>query len=99
MEIFRRYIPTELPTEKFHRYIPTNFETELFPSVYITDGTIPSVIPLVFSGFLVVGTPGTSLWKEYICKKYTLIFTNGVPTFSQRLSGSVVWYNIFLATC
>ena len=50
----RRYIPTELPTEKFRRYIPTNFETELLSSVYITDGTIPSVIPLVFSGFLVV---------------------------------------------
>jgi hypothetical protein len=46
-----------------------------------------------------LGMPGTSLWKEYICKKYTLIFTNGLPTFSQRLSGSVVWYNIFLATC
>jgi SET domain-containing protein len=50
----RQYIPTELPTEKFRRYIPTNFETELLSSVYITDGTIPSVIPLVFSGFLVV---------------------------------------------
>jgi hypothetical protein len=50
----RRYIPTELPTEKFRRYIPTDFETELLSSVYITDGTIPSVIPLVFSGFLVV---------------------------------------------
>jgi hypothetical protein len=58
-EIFRRYIPTELPTEKFCRYIPTDFETELFLSVYITDGNIPSVIPLVFSGFLVVNYDGS----------------------------------------
>jgi hypothetical protein len=36
------------------RYIPTDFEMELFPSVYITDGKIPSVIPLLLSGFLVV---------------------------------------------
>ena len=46
----RRYIPTELPTD---------FETELLSSVYITDGTIPSVIPLVFSGFLVVIEEGS----------------------------------------
>ena len=45
-----RYIPTEY----FRRYIPTDFETELCPSVLITDGNIPSVIPLLFSGFLVV---------------------------------------------
>jgi hypothetical protein len=53
-EIFRRYIPTELPTESFRRHIPTDFETELCPSVLITDGIFPSVIPLLFSGFLVV---------------------------------------------
>jgi len=35
-------------------YIPTEFETELCPSLIITDGMFPSVIPLVFSGFLVV---------------------------------------------
>jgi len=29
-------------------------ETESFPSVYITDGIFPSVIPLLFSDFLVV---------------------------------------------
>jgi hypothetical protein len=50
----RRYIPTALPTKLFRRYIPTDFETELFPSVLITDGICPSVIPLLFSGFLVV---------------------------------------------
>jgi hypothetical protein len=52
---------------------------ELFPSVIITDGKILSVIPLVFSGFLVVkkwkdafvtqGITGiifgVSLWKIY----------------------------------
>jgi len=53
-EYFRRYIPMVSPTDLFRRYIPTDFETELFPSVYITDGIIPSVIPLLFSGFLVV---------------------------------------------
>jgi len=53
-EIFRRYILTVSPTGLCRRYIPTDFETELFPSVIITDGKIPSVIPLVFSGFLVV---------------------------------------------
>jgi len=53
-EIFRRYMPTELPTEYFRRYIPTDLETELCPSVIITDENIPSVIPLLFSGFLVV---------------------------------------------
>jgi len=53
-EYFRRYIPSELPTEWFRRYIPTDFETELCPSVLITDGICPSVIPLLFSGFLVV---------------------------------------------
>ena len=36
------------------RYIPTDFETEFSPSVITTDGIVPSVIPLVFSGFLVV---------------------------------------------
>jgi hypothetical protein len=50
----RRYIPTVSPTDLFHRYIPTDFETELFSSVYITDEKIPSVIPLLFSSFLVV---------------------------------------------
>jgi len=53
-EIFYRYIPTALPTEWFRRYIPTDFKTELCPSVLITDGIFPSVIPLLFSGFLVV---------------------------------------------
>ena len=33
---------------------PTDLETELCPSVIITDGIFPSVIPLLFSGFLVV---------------------------------------------
>jgi hypothetical protein len=46
----RRYIPMDI----FCRYIPMDFETELFPSVYITDGIFPSVIPLLFSSFLVV---------------------------------------------
>jgi hypothetical protein len=36
------------------RYIPTNLETELFSSVYITDEIFPSVISLLFFGFLVV---------------------------------------------
>jgi len=53
-EIFRRYIPTVSPMELCRRYIPTDFETELFPSIRITDEKIPSVIPLVFAGFLVV---------------------------------------------
>ena len=53
-KIFRRYIPTVSPTGLSRRYIPTDFETELFPSVIITDRKIPLVIPLVFSGFLVV---------------------------------------------
>ena len=53
-EIFRRYIPTVSPTDLFHRYIPTDFETEFSPSVITTDRIFPSVIPLVFSGFLVV---------------------------------------------
>jgi len=46
----RRYIPMDI----FRQYIPTDLETELFPSVYITDEIFPSVIPLLFSGFLVV---------------------------------------------
>ena len=62
----RRYIPTGSPTELFRRYIPTDFEMELFPSVYITDGKIPSVIPLLFSGFLVViqvSWPESRVWQ------------------------------------
>ena len=64
----RRYIPTEL----FCRYIPTDFKTELFPSVYITDGKIPSVIPtsvipLVFSGFLAVRLQILS--KNYVVRE------------------------------
>ena len=51
---FRQYIPTISPTGLGRRYIPTDFETELCPSVIITDGLFPSVIPLVFSSFLVV---------------------------------------------
>jgi len=43
-DIFHRYIPTVSPTELVRRYIPTDFETEFSPSV----------IPLVFSDFLVV---------------------------------------------
>jgi hypothetical protein len=39
-----------------------------------------------------LGTPGTSLWKEYICKSYAPIFTNGLPIFFQRLSG--LWRGI-----
>jgi len=38
----------------YRRYIPTDFEMELFPSVIITDEEIPSIILLVFAGFLVV---------------------------------------------
>ena len=52
-----------IPHRRNGRYIPTDFETELFLSVIITDGKIPLVILLVFSGFLVVNpittpTPG-----------------------------------------
>jgi hypothetical protein len=36
------------------RYIPTDFETEFSPSVITTDEIFLSVIPLVFSDFLVV---------------------------------------------
>jgi hypothetical protein len=53
-EIFHRYIPTVSPMDLYRRYIPTDFETELFPSVIITEEKNPSVIPLVFTGFLVV---------------------------------------------
>ena len=53
-EYFRRHIPTVSSRDLVRRYIPTDFETELLPSVIITDGKIPSVIPLVFSDFLVV---------------------------------------------
>jgi len=51
---FRRYIPTVSPTELVRRYIPSDFETEFSPSVITTDEIFPSVIPLVFSDFLVV---------------------------------------------
>ena len=51
---YGRYIPTVSPTDIFCRYIQTELETELFPSVKITNEKSPSVIPLVFSGFLVV---------------------------------------------
>ena len=44
----------DMPRRRNGRYISTNFETELCPSVNITDEIFPSVIPLVFSGFLVV---------------------------------------------
>jgi hypothetical protein len=53
-KIFYRYIPIVSPTDLGRRYIPTDFETELFSSGIITDEKIPLVIPLVFSGFLVV---------------------------------------------
>ena len=54
MEYYRWYIPTVSPTELVHRYIPSDFETEFSPSVITTDRIFLSVIPLVFSGFLVV---------------------------------------------
>jgi len=41
---YGRYLPTVSPTKLVRRYIPTDFETEFNPSV----------IPLVFAGFLVV---------------------------------------------
>jgi hypothetical protein len=47
-----------------------DFETELFPSVYITDGIFPSVIPLLFSGFLVVNQSKEQS-KNQSKKKYT----------------------------
>jgi hypothetical protein len=53
-DIFHRYIPTVSPTELVRRYIPTDFETKFSPSVITTDEIFPSVIPLVFSSFLVV---------------------------------------------
>jgi len=53
-EYFRRYIPIVSPTELVRRYIPSDFEMEFSPSVITTDEIFPSVIPLVFSGFLVV---------------------------------------------
>jgi len=39
---------------RYGRYIPLDFEMEFSPSVITTDRIVPSVIPLVFSGFLVV---------------------------------------------
>jgi hypothetical protein len=51
---FYRYIPIVSPMELVLRYIPTDFETEFSPLVIITDEIFPSVIPLVFAGFLVV---------------------------------------------
>ena len=39
---------------RYGRYIPLDFETEFSPSVITIDGIFLSVIPLVFSGFLVV---------------------------------------------
>jgi hypothetical protein len=53
-EYFHRYILTVSPTDVFRRYKPTDFETEFSPSVITTDRIFLSVIPLVFSGFLVV---------------------------------------------
>ena len=53
--------------EGFRRYIPTDFETELCPSVLITDGIFQSVIPLLFSGFLVVEYDLVK--KSAICKE------------------------------
>jgi hypothetical protein len=47
-EYYSRYIPTVSSMELVRWYIPSDFETEFSPSV------IPLVIPLVFSGFLVV---------------------------------------------
>jgi len=56
-EYYRRYIPTVSPTELVRRYIPTVSPTELvrqyIPSDFETEFS-PSVILLVFSGFLVV---------------------------------------------
>ena len=54
MEYYRWYIPTVSPTELVHRYIPSDFETEFSSSVITTNGIFSSVIPLVFSDFLVV---------------------------------------------
>ena len=51
---YGRYIPTVSPTELVHRYIPSDFETEFSSSVITTNGIFSSIIPLVFSGFLVV---------------------------------------------
>jgi hypothetical protein len=53
-KILCRYILTVSLTKLGRRYIPTDFEMELFLSVIITDGIYPSVIPLVFSSFMVV---------------------------------------------
>jgi hypothetical protein len=56
-KIVCQYIPTVSLTDLGRRYIPTDFETGLCPSVNITDGMFPSVIPLVLSSFLVVTVP------------------------------------------
>jgi hypothetical protein len=50
------------------RYIPTDVETKLFPLVIITDEKIPSRIPLIFSGFLVVTNPQVSKQIECLIK-------------------------------
>jgi len=66
MKYFCQYIPTVSPSDLCRRYILTDFEMELFSSVIITDRKISSVIPLVFSGFLVV----TIIWDWKIKLKY-----------------------------
>ena len=75
----RRYIPTVSPTGLFRRYIPTDFETELFPSVYITDGKIPSVILLLFSGFLVVIILSNTR-NEHMNSPFNRIFCQPIST-------------------
>jgi hypothetical protein len=77
--IFHQYIPTVSPTALVRRYIPTDFETEFSPSVIITDGIFLLVIPLVFSGFLVVVVTynslmyGHSLWMEVVEARKLLV--------------------------
>jgi len=77
MEIFCRFIPTGL----YRRYIPTDFETELFPSVIITDGIFPSVIPLVFSSFLVVFLVSPALRGFFFSPVLGLLFSQFSPCF------------------
>jgi len=61
------------------RYIPTDFEMEFSPSVIITDGIFLLVIPLVFSGFLIVVVTynslmyGHSLWMEVVEARKLLV--------------------------
>jgi len=81
MNIFHLYIPTVSPTELVRWYIPIDFEMKFSLSVITTDEIFTSVIPLVFSSFLVVWPNSVDIYQQNYGRNVENIKKGGLLTW------------------